>query len=206
MLYSSHLLSGEKVGSVIPSAPLTTWDTELSALLRYRVRDDPLVLALNASSDPSGEMATRLPPDKLLRAMESGSTTSNWPSSGAACVRVATHIAVTTPTMATVHATLSRQCTRDAFVAVAAAPTAADVRAPTGMLTDFIPVSAAAKSAADAKRSAGSLARAVITAASIGSGTVARDAESGAGAAVSILATIACDVGPVNGGSPASIS
>src|SRR5687767_1814461 len=66
--------------------------------------------------------------------------------------------------------------------------------------------SAAANSAAVAKRSAGSLESAVSTASSTASGTLRRWAVRPAGSAVITLATMACAVGPVNGGSPTSIS
>ncbi len=66
--------------------------------------------------------------------------------------------------------------------------------------------SAAANSAAVAKRSAGSLASAVSTASSTAGGTLRRWAMRPAGSAVITLATMACAVGPVNGGSPTSIS
>jgi hypothetical protein len=46
----------------------------------------------------------------------------------------------------------------------------------------------------------------VRTAASTAGGTVGRCSASGRGASVITRATIACTVGPVNGGSPASIS
>ncbi len=68
------------------------------------------------------------------------------------------------------------------------------------------PRSAEANSAALAKRSAGSLARAVRTASSTSSGTVSRMAEGGLGRSVITLATMACAVAPVKGGSPVSIS
>ncbi len=63
-----------------------------------------------------------------------------------------------------------------------------------------------AKSAAVAKRSAGSLASAVSTACSTWTGTVSRNVRSGVGRSLSTLATIACTLDPVNGGSPVSIS
>ena len=68
------------------------------------------------------------------------------------------------------------------------------------------PSSAAANSAALANRSAGSFSSAVSTASSTASGTRSRRATSPAGFSVITLATIACAVGPVNGGSPISIS
>src|SRR5215204_5845404 len=60
-------------------------------------------------------------------------------------------------------------------------------------------VSAAAKSAALANRSAGSFSRAVSTAASTPSGLLRRCAVSPGGSSVSILAMMACALGPVNG-------
>ena len=67
------------------------------------------------------------------------------------------------------------------------------------------PVSASLNSRAEPQRSAGSFCSAVRIAASRG-GTVGRLGRSGGGCSVSTLATIACELGPVNGGSPASIS
>ena len=66
--------------------------------------------------------------------------------------------------------------------------------------------SAAANSAAVPKRSAGSLESAVVIAASTCEGTVARVERAERGASVNTRATIACAVGPLNGGSPVSIS
>ncbi len=66
--------------------------------------------------------------------------------------------------------------------------------------------SAAANSAAVAKRSAGSFWSAVSTASSTSAGMLRRWAARPAGSAVITLATIAWAVGPVNGGSPTSIS
>ena len=68
------------------------------------------------------------------------------------------------------------------------------------------PVSSAANSAAEAKRSAGSFSSAVKTASSTCAGTRSRRATIGPGFSVITFATIACAVGPVNGGSPSSIS
>ena len=68
------------------------------------------------------------------------------------------------------------------------------------------PLRAAANSAALAKRSAGSLDSAVRTASSTAGGTLRRWADRPAGSALITLATMACAVGPVNGGSPTSIS
>src|SRR5688572_10775786 len=68
------------------------------------------------------------------------------------------------------------------------------------------PSSALAKSAALRNRSAGSLLNARWIAASTAAGTVGRVAVTGAGMVFITLATIACALGPVNGGSPASIS
>ncbi len=67
-------------------------------------------------------------------------------------------------------------------------------------------VSASANWPAVAKRSAGSLDSARNTAVSIGGDTVSRSSASRRGRAVMIFAMMACAVGPVNGGSPASIS
>ena len=69
-----------------------------------------------------------------------------------------------------------------------------------------LPLSAAANSAALPHRSAGSLASAVSTASSTSGGTVSRRLRIGAGLSVITLATMACAVGPVKGGSPSSIS
>ena len=66
--------------------------------------------------------------------------------------------------------------------------------------------SAPANSAAVANRSAGSFSSAVSTAASTAGGMLRRCAVSPAGSAVITLATMACAVGPLNGGSPTSIS
>ncbi len=68
------------------------------------------------------------------------------------------------------------------------------------------PCRAAANSAAVANRSAGSFASAVRTASSTSSGTVSRTVESAVARSVITLATMACAVLPVKGGSPASIS
>src|SRR3982750_3132071 len=67
-------------------------------------------------------------------------------------------------------------------------------------------VSASANFSAVANRSAGSLASAVSTARSTARGTVSRTAVGAVGRSVSTLATIACTVDPLNGGSPVSIS
>ena len=66
--------------------------------------------------------------------------------------------------------------------------------------------SARTNSAALPNRSAGSFSSPVITAASTEAGTLRRCSASGFGSSVITRATIACAVGPVNGGSPASIS
>ncbi len=66
--------------------------------------------------------------------------------------------------------------------------------------------SARANSAAVANRSAGALASARATAWDTPSGTVSRTSRSGRGVSMSRRAMIACAVGAVNGGSPASIS
>ena len=68
------------------------------------------------------------------------------------------------------------------------------------------PASADTKSCAEAKRSAGSFARALRTVLSTCGGTVSRTARGGVGRSVITLATMACTVEPVNGGSPVSIS
>jgi len=75
-----------------------------------------------------------------------------------------------------------------------------------GWLPDPIPSSASLNSCAEPQRSAGSFCSAVRIAASTAGGTVGRLGRSGGGCSVSTLATIACELGPVNGGSPASIS
>jgi hypothetical protein len=74
------------------------------------------------------------------------------------------------------------------------------------VLREEFPASASANSAADSKRSAGSFSSAVSTAASTCGGTVRRCPVMSAGSPVITLATIACAVGPVKGGSPTSIS
>src|SRR5579862_955104 len=66
--------------------------------------------------------------------------------------------------------------------------------------------SAAANSPAVPNRSAGSFSSAVSTALLTDGGTVRRTLLGAAGSAVITLATIDCAVGPVNGGSPTSIS
>ena len=66
--------------------------------------------------------------------------------------------------------------------------------------------SASAKAAALANRSAGNFSSAFATAAATFPGTVFRCAVSSFGDSVITLATIACALGPVNGGSPISIS
>ena len=68
------------------------------------------------------------------------------------------------------------------------------------------PSSAAANSAALAKRSAGTFASAFATALSMLAGTPSRTVRSGVGRSVSTRAMIICDVCPVCGGSPTSIS
>jgi hypothetical protein len=83
-------------------------------------------------------------------------------------------------------------------------PTAA-VRAPRAAMSDGCET-ASAKGAALANRSAGSFSSAMSTAASMWGGTVWRWEMSGRGVSVTTFATIACAVGPVNGGSPTSIS
>ena len=82
--------------------------------------------------------------------------------------------------------------------AAALAPPARD---PTGAAD-----SAALKAPAVANRSAGSFSSAVSTASSTCGGTRSLRAASGAGRSVITFATMAWAVGPVNGGSPASIS
>jgi hypothetical protein len=67
-------------------------------------------------------------------------------------------------------------------------------------------VSASANSLAVPNRSMGALASARITATSAPSGTASRTTRSEVGRSVSILARMARAVGPVTGGSPASIS
>ena len=66
--------------------------------------------------------------------------------------------------------------------------------------------SASANSFAVAKRSAGSFCSAVSTACSTAGGTVSRMRVGGTGFSVIALATMACTVLPVKGGSPTSIS
>jgi hypothetical protein len=66
--------------------------------------------------------------------------------------------------------------------------------------------SAAAKSAAVTHRSAGVRASALVRAASTPAGTVSRKIEIGGAGMLSRFSTTACAEGPVNGGSPASIS
>ena len=73
-------------------------------------------------------------------------------------------------------------------------------------LRDPAPVSASLNSRAEPQRSAGSFCSAVMIAASAAGGTVGRLGRSGGGCSVSTLATIAWELGPVKGGSPASIS
>ena len=68
------------------------------------------------------------------------------------------------------------------------------------------PASASAKCAAEANRSAGSFANALASAASITADTSPRTTASRIGGSVSSFAMMACAVGPVCGGSPASIS
>jgi hypothetical protein len=75
-----------------------------------------------------------------------------------------------------------------------------------GSNCSVVDTSAEENSAASANRSAGSLASAVVTARSTAIGTVSRTWRSATGDVVSTRATIACAVGPVNGGSPANIS
>ena len=67
-------------------------------------------------------------------------------------------------------------------------------------------LSASANSAAELNRSAGSFSSAVSTAASTCRGIVWRCGTIGRGDSVTTLATTACAVDPVNGGSPVSIS
>src|SRR5687768_67383 len=69
-----------------------------------------------------------------------------------------------------------------------------------------VPSSARANALAVVNRSAGIFSSAVSTASSTWGGTVLRSAESGSGSDATIFATIACAVGPVKGGAPASIS
>ena len=66
--------------------------------------------------------------------------------------------------------------------------------------------SAWANCTADGYRSAGDLASAVVTTRSRLAGTVSRTCRSGRGDSDRLRTMIACGVGPVNGGSPASIS
>ena len=65
---------------------------------------------------------------------------------------------------------------------------------------------AATNAPADPKRSAGTFSRAVCMAAATFRGTEARCSVTGSGASASTRAQIACIVGPLNGGAPASIS
>ena len=89
---------------------------------------------------------------------------------------------------------------------------AAPARPPCGTVgdrprsVDPPPASASPNSWAEPQRSAGSFCSAVRTASSTAGGTVGRLGRSGGGCSVSTFATIACELGPVNGGSPASIS
>ena len=76
----------------------------------------------------------------------------------------------------------------------------------TAVVGAVVALSAAANSAAVANRSAGNFSSAVSTAASTAGGTLRRSSQGGRGSSVSTLETIACGVGPVNGGSPSSIS
>ena len=68
------------------------------------------------------------------------------------------------------------------------------------------PARASPNSFAEPQRSAGSFWSAVWIAASAAGGTLGRLARSGGGCSVRTLATMAWELGPVNGGSPASIS
>ena len=69
-----------------------------------------------------------------------------------------------------------------------------------------LPESASLNSRADPQRSAGSFCSAVRIALSAAGETVGRLALSAGGCSVRTLATMACELGPVKGGSPASIS
>ena len=68
------------------------------------------------------------------------------------------------------------------------------------------PARASPNSLAEPQRSAGSFCSAVRIAASTPGDTVGRLGRSAGTCSVSTFATIACELGPVNGGSPASIS
>lgn len=69
-----------------------------------------------------------------------------------------------------------------------------------------LPCNASANSRAEAKRSAGNFSSAFATAPATCAGTDFRCAVSSFGTSVMTLATIACALGPVNGGSPINIS
>jgi hypothetical protein len=92
-------------------------------------------------------------------------------------------------------------CARRATAKSAGAPGAAVVGSANAGL-----VSAAAKSAALVNRSAGNLESAFVIAAATCAGTVSRCVVTGGAFSVITLATIACAVLPVYGGSPANIS
>ena len=120
--------------------------------------------------------------------------------SAAARARAHPQAAATTATHAMPAATKKRRCH-------ARPPGPADGDA-ASMAVDWylVSASAAANSAAVAKRSAGSFSRAVKTAASTWGGMVWRWLVSERGVSVTTRAMIAWAVGPMNGGSPVSIS
>src|SRR5678816_3839727 len=97
------------------------YDAELSALLTNRARGESFVFTLKTSNDPSREMATRLPDDRLLNARLSGSATSNCASCGAGAdgLRVPSQIAASTAAIAVAQAAVSRTLIRESFLALA---------------------------------------------------------------------------------------
>src|ERR1041385_4775724 len=105
----------------------------------------------------------------------------------------ATPVSSTTATVAAILAALPR-------------PGGAGARTAAGAGAPSVRVSASANFSAVAKRSAGSLASALRTACSTPGGTVSRSARGAVGRSVRTLATMVWTVGPVNGGSPTSIS
>ena len=110
------------------------------------------------------------------------------------------------PQAATTAATTNAagQSTRDARDGRAA--TRARVVGERRVAEEAVPASAAANSAALANRSAGNFSSAVRIASATSSGTLLRSAVTGSGALCITRAITACAFGPVNGGSPASIS
>src|SRR6266852_5409125 len=156
--------------------------------------------------DPSGDNATLGPAVKSDIGAFGGRTSVNRATGragGSGRGRTETHSARLVAIAATANGATSRTARRPGRPGAAAAESGAVVAD-----TPLQPGRAKASTncAAVWNRSAGSLARAFRTAVSTCGGTDSRSCRSGRGRSVTTLAITDCTVGPVCGGSPASIS